>query len=208
MMVEILRREERAAVVCDAQGLPYANLAELVGALGSEVLPGVDLHLTRFDGGWFNDRRRSVVVIPVVMRTTEWRKILQRISWDAWFMYCGALTLGALLQESGGALWLARSFLDALSILIITMPIVYPLILSLGYDPIWFGILITFSIEMALVTPPYGLNLFVIQAVVPDLKIGDLYRGVSWFILVDLIRLAVLIAFPAVALWLPSMMWN
>jgi TRAP-type C4-dicarboxylate transport system permease large subunit len=61
---------------------------------------------------------------------------------------------------------------------------------------------------MALVTPPYGLNLFVIQAVVPDLKIGDLYRGVSWFILVDLIRLAILIAFPAVALWLPGMMWN
>jgi C4-dicarboxylate transporter DctM subunit len=99
-------------------------------------------------------------------------------------------------------------FLDALSILIITMPIVYPLILSLGYDPIWFGILITFSIEMALVTPPYGLNLFVIQATVPDLKLGDLYRGVSWFILMDLIRLVILIAFPAVALWLPSMMWD
>jgi len=99
-------------------------------------------------------------------------------------------------------------FLDALSILIITMPIVYPLILSLGYDPIWFGILITFSIEMALVTPPYGLNLFVIQATVPDLKLGDLYRGVFWFVLVDLIRLAILIAFPQVALWLPSMMWG
>jgi len=99
-------------------------------------------------------------------------------------------------------------FLDALSILIITMPIVYPLIISLGFDPIWFGILITFSIEMALVTPPYGLNLFVIQATVPDLKIGDLYRGVSWFLLVDLIRLAILIAFPAVALWLPGMMWG
>jgi sodium-dependent dicarboxylate transporter 2/3/5 len=55
------------------------------------------------------------LVIPVLFRVTEWHKILGRISWDAWFMYCGALTLGALLKESGGALWLARSFLDALS---------------------------------------------------------------------------------------------
>jgi sodium-dependent dicarboxylate transporter 2/3/5 len=54
------------------------------------------------------------LVIPVLFRITEWQKILGRISWDAWFMYCGALTLGALLKESGGALWLARSFLDAL----------------------------------------------------------------------------------------------
>lgn len=54
------------------------------------------------------------LVIPVLLRVTEWRKILGRISWDAWFMYCGALTLGALLLDSGGALWLARSFLGAL----------------------------------------------------------------------------------------------
>jgi len=99
-------------------------------------------------------------------------------------------------------------FMDALSILVITMPIVYPTILALGFDPIWFGILITFSIEMALVTPPYGLNLFVLQATVPDLRLGDLYRGVIWFILMDLIRLVILIAFPQVALWLPGKMWG
>jgi sodium-dependent dicarboxylate transporter 2/3/5 len=55
------------------------------------------------------------LVIPVLFRITDWQRILARISWDAWFMYCGALTLGALLKESGGAMWLARSFLDALA---------------------------------------------------------------------------------------------
>lgn len=99
-------------------------------------------------------------------------------------------------------------FMDALSILVITMPIVFPAILALGFDPIWFGILITFSIEVALVTPPYGLNLFVIQATVPDLKLGDLYRGVSWFVLMDIVRLVFLIAFPQISLWLPDMMWG
>jgi C4-dicarboxylate transporter DctM subunit len=99
-------------------------------------------------------------------------------------------------------------FMDALSILVITMPIVYPTILALGFDPIWFGILITFSVEVALVTPPYGLNLFVLQATVPDIKLGDLYRGVIWFVLMDIIRLVILIAFPQVALWLPGKMWG
>jgi len=99
-------------------------------------------------------------------------------------------------------------FMDALSVLVITMPIVFPTIMALGFDPIWFGILITFSIEVALVSPPYGLNLFVMQATLRDIKLGELYRGVSWFILMDVIRLAVLVAFPQLALWLPSMMFK
>jgi sodium-dependent dicarboxylate transporter 2/3/5 len=55
------------------------------------------------------------LIIPVILKTTEWKTILKGISWDAWFMYCGALTLGVLLKESGGALWLAKSFLDILA---------------------------------------------------------------------------------------------
>jgi tripartite ATP-independent transporter DctM subunit len=97
-------------------------------------------------------------------------------------------------------------FMDALSILIITLPIVFPMIVGLGYDPIWFGILITLTVEVALVSPPYGLNLFVMQASVPDLKLGELYRGVFWFILMDAVFLALLIAFPQIAIWLPNKM--
>jgi C4-dicarboxylate transporter, DctM subunit len=97
-------------------------------------------------------------------------------------------------------------FMDALSILIITLPVVFPTIVALGYDPVWFGILITITVEVALVSPPYGLNLFMMQATVPGIRMGDLYRGVVWFIVVDVISLAVFIAFPSIVLWLPNMM--
>lgn len=98
------------------------------------------------------------------------------------------------------------AFLDALSTLIITIPIVFPAITALGYDPIWFGVLITITIEIALVSPPYGLNLFMMQATVPGLRMADLYRGVIWFIVFDILTLALMMAFPVLSLWLPSMM--
>jgi TRAP-type C4-dicarboxylate transport system permease large subunit len=99
-------------------------------------------------------------------------------------------------------------FMDALSILIITLPIVFPAITALGYDPIWFGILITVTVEVALVSPPYGLNLFMMQAVVPGIKMGDLYRGVTWFLVIDVISLIIFIAVPGIVLWLPNAMWG
>ncbi len=97
-------------------------------------------------------------------------------------------------------------FMDALSILIITLPVVFPTIVALGYDPVWFGILITITVEVALVSPPYGLNLFMMQATVPNIQMGDLYRGVIWFIVVDVVSLALFIALPSIVIWLPSMM--
>lgn len=98
------------------------------------------------------------------------------------------------------------AFIDALSTLIITLPIVFPAMVALGYDPVWFGVLITITIEIALVSPPYGLNLFMMQATVPDLQMSELYRGVVWFIIFDILTLAIVIAFPQIALWLPNMM--
>jgi tripartite ATP-independent transporter DctM subunit len=100
------------------------------------------------------------------------------------------------------------SFMDSLSVLIITLPIVYPTITALGYDPIWFGILITLNMEVALVSPPYGLNLFILQATVPNLKLATLYRGVIPFIINDVVRMALFIAFPQIVMWLPNMMWG
>ena len=100
------------------------------------------------------------------------------------------------------------SFMDSLSVLIITIPIVYPLVTSLGWDPIWFGIMITLNIEVSLVSPPYGLNLFILQATVPNLKLNVLYKGVMPFIINDIARMALFIAFPQIILWLPNLMWT
>ncbi|MFZ1106134.1 MAG: TRAP transporter permease [Hyphomicrobiaceae bacterium] len=96
--------------------------------------------------------------------------------------------------------------MDALAMIILTVPIVFPVIVALGFDPIWFGIIIVMVAELGLMHPPVGMNIFVIKSVVEDVKISTIFYGVIPFIITDLIRLALLIAFPILALWLPSQM--
>jgi tripartite ATP-independent transporter DctM subunit len=95
---------------------------------------------------------------------------------------------------------------DALSMILLTVPIFFPLVIGLGYDPVWFGIIIVVVVELGLITPPIGVNLFVIQTVDRDIPISAIYRGVLPFILVDILRLAILVLFPAIILFLPRLM--
>jgi TRAP-type C4-dicarboxylate transport system permease large subunit len=97
-------------------------------------------------------------------------------------------------------------FLDSLSMMLITLPIFFPVILKLGYDPIWFGILVTSVVEIGLITPPVGMNLFVIVAVSGTIKFQTAAAGVVPFLLADLVRVALLMAFPAITLFLPRLM--
>jgi TRAP-type C4-dicarboxylate transport system permease large subunit len=96
--------------------------------------------------------------------------------------------------------------MDALAMIILTVPIIFPVIKALGFDPIWFGIIIVMTVELGLIHPPVGMNVFVIKSVVQDVDFSTIFRGVLPFIVTDLIRLVILIAFPAIALWLPSHM--
>lgn len=97
-------------------------------------------------------------------------------------------------------------FLDGLGMLLLTMPVVYPVIISLGYDPIWFGILVVKMIEIGLVTPPIGLNCFIVNGVRPDIKLETVFRGVGPFVIMDLLTVGILIAWPDIVLWLPRTM--
>ncbi len=97
-------------------------------------------------------------------------------------------------------------FMDALSMILLTVPFVFPVIKALGFDPIWFGIIIVTVVEIGLITPPIGMNLFVIIGVAKDLKTRDVVRGVVPFILCDIVRVVILVAFPILATWLPSTM--
>ncbi|MBX4871033.1 TRAP transporter permease [Rhizobium bangladeshense] len=94
--------------------------------------------------------------------------------------------------------------MDAMAMIILTVPIVYPVILSLGFDPIWFAVIIVMTVELGLIHPPVGMNVFVIKSVVPELSFSKIFKGVAPFIVTDLVRLALLIAFPVLATWLPS----
>lgn len=96
-------------------------------------------------------------------------------------------------------------FLEAMSIIMITVPIIAPLMIALGYDLIWFGVIIVKVIEIGMVTPPVGLNCFVIKAVTPEVSLEDIFWGACWYIPMDLIVIALLFAFPAIATIIPDM---
>jgi C4-dicarboxylate transporter, DctM subunit len=96
--------------------------------------------------------------------------------------------------------------MDALAMIILTVPIIFPVIKQLGFDPIWFGVIIVMTVELGLIHPPVGMNIFVIKSVVEDAKISTIFYGVLPFIVTDILRLVLLITFPIIALWLPSKM--
>ncbi len=95
--------------------------------------------------------------------------------------------------------------MEELSMILLTLPVFFPLVVSLGFDPIWFGILVVTVVEIGLISPPVGMNLFVLKTLLPQVSTGSVFRGVLPFMAADVIRLAILIAFPIIALWLPNL---
>ena len=90
--------------------------------------------------------------------------------------------------------------------LLLTVPIFFPIVTGLGFDPIWFGIVVVVVVEISLITPPVGLNVFVLKGVVGDVSTGTIFRGVTPFWVVDILRLLVLLALPGLVLFLPGLM--
>ena len=96
--------------------------------------------------------------------------------------------------------------MEELSMVLLTMPVFFPLVVHLGLDPVWFGIIIVCVVEIGLISPPVGMNMFVLKTLLPHVPTGTVFRGVMPFMWADVIRLAILVAFPIISLWLPRMM--
>ena len=96
-------------------------------------------------------------------------------------------------------------FMDAIGMLLLTLPVVYPAVIELGYSPIWFGIIVVKMCEVCLITPPVGLNCYVVAAVRPDIPLGDVFRGIAPFFGADVVTIALFLAFPEIITWLPDM---
>ena len=95
--------------------------------------------------------------------------------------------------------------LESMSMILLTVPVFYPLVQAMGMDLIWFGILVVVVTEISLITPPVGLNVFVLKTVLPDVKLSTIFRGVTPFWLADIIRLILIVTIPAISLFLPNM---
>ncbi|WP_427911575.1 TRAP transporter large permease [Ramlibacter sp. MMS24-I3-19] len=96
--------------------------------------------------------------------------------------------------------------MEELTMVLLTIPLFFPIVTALGYDPVWFGVLIVMVVQIGLVSPPVGMNMFVLNALLPGVGLGAIYRGCWPFVLVLVFMLGLLIAFPQLSLWLPSMM--
>jgi tripartite ATP-independent transporter DctM subunit len=96
--------------------------------------------------------------------------------------------------------------MDAMAMIILTVPIIFPVVTELGFDPVWFGVIIVMTVELGLIHPPVGMNVFVIKSVVQDVTFSAVFKGVLPFIATDILRLIILICFPIIALWLPGQM--
>lgn len=104
----------------------------------------------------------------------------------------GYLVLGAVMDE--------------LAMLLLTVPIVFPAMVHLGFDPVWFGVIVVMAVTFGMICPPVGMNVFVINSIARDLSLGHIYRGTMPFIAADVVRLFILCAFPSLSLWLPGLL--
>ncbi|CUB02943.1 TRAP transporter large permease [Marinomonas fungiae] len=99
-------------------------------------------------------------------------------------------------------------FLEGFAMLVLTLPIFFPIIMQLGIDPIWFGVLTVLTLEMGLISPPVGINVFIVKSVAPNVELGDIFRGVLPFWLMMILAVALLMAFPQIVLVLPNTMFG
>ncbi len=99
-------------------------------------------------------------------------------------------------------------FLEGFAMLVLTLPIFFPIVLQMGIDPIWFGVLTVLTLEMGLISPPVGLNVFIVKSVAPKVALGTIFRGVLPFWLMMILAVGILIAFPQIVLYLPNTMIN
>jgi C4-dicarboxylate transporter, DctM subunit len=97
--------------------------------------------------------------------------------------------------------------MDVIGMLVLTIPVIFPLMMKLNFDPIWFGVIVTVMIEVSLITPPVGTNVIIIKRV-SGLPSRQVFRGVGWFFIMEIAVIALLVAFPSISLWLPNLMFN
>lgn len=98
--------------------------------------------------------------------------------------------------------------MTSLPILLITLPFMYPVVVALGLNPYWFGIIIIVLLESALITPPVALNIYALQGVLPGYSLAEIVRGILWFLAMDMLTVAILFAFPVISTWLPGQMFG
>lgn len=181
--------------------------AGAVGAIGAFVLGIGRMSIDEFKDALWSTTKTTTVILFIIFPAKVFGRFLtvtgavQEVMQTVGESALPAIVILILLIVVYIALGMV---MDQLAILILTLPLTFPLVTTgLGYDPIWFGILLVKTIEIGLVTPPFGLNVFVVSSAI-DSDIGTTFKGAARFLMIDFVVLALLLAYPTIATWLPS----
>ena len=101
---------------------------------------------------------------------------------------------------------LLGTVMEELTMVLLTIPLFFPIVVALGFDPVWFGVLIVMIVQIGLISPPVGMNLFVINALIPGVRLAQIFSGCWPFVAIMVMVLVLLVLFPGLSLWLPSFM--
>ncbi len=193
-------------------GLTTPVEAAAIGAVGSIIAVGFKRQLTMkvLKNSLLESAKLTAIMMWIFMGAMTFgqiydalgaKEIVQAVTTDLPFGSWGVLIMIQL------TFFVLGMFMDDTAILFITMPIYIPIIIELGFDPTWFGVLYIVNMQMAYLTPPFGYCLMLIRGVVPpDITMGDIYRSVLPFVAIQAIGLGLIMAFPQIVLWLPRMM--
>jgi tripartite ATP-independent transporter DctM subunit len=192
-------------------GIATPTEAAALGAVGTFALAGVygDVTWTRLRASFMETAQVTVAVFWIIAGAAAFSQILTFSGAGP-----GLVRFVAGLDVSPTMILLAMMllylflgcFMEQLAMLMLTIPIIMPLVKTLGFDPLWFGVLVLITLEIAAISPPFGLVLFVMKGVAPkDVTMGDIYSAALPYILCNIIVLGLMIAFPSLALWLPGL---
>lgn len=164
--------------------------SEIIGKIFGNTVRTTAMFMLLLIGGLFSAFMLTRLGVPQGMA-----KALIALDLPPWMI---VVLINLLLMVLG-------MFMDPMSVLVIIVPVFFPAILAMGYDPVWFGVLVTINIEIAAISPPVGFNLFVLKSVVPDANLSEVIRGSLIFIVPLAAGILLLILFPQIALYLPSL---
>ena len=193
-------------------GFATPSEAAALGAIGCYFLAFLygKLNWTLIKTSLINTLRISVMIFIVIAGALAYAQILAFSGASRGLIeFALSLPLSPIMVVIAMQviLLILGTFMDVVAMMLITLPLYMPVIAALGFDPVWFAVVMLLNVEMADVTPPFGLGLFVMKGVAPaSTTMGDIYRAVFPFLGCDLIAMAVIIIFPQIALWLPSLM--
>lgn len=192
-------------------GVASPTESAAVGALGAMLLAAVHNKLTleNLNKAMQQTTRLTSMVFLILIGATAFGLVFVGMGGDNLIFDIFSDLPGGkwgFLILSMVLLFILGFFLDFIEICFIVVPIIAPIAIHMGLDPLWFALLIALNLQTSFLTPPFGFSLFYLKASAPSLKLQDIYRGVIPFIVIQIVVLALIICFPSLTLWLPSLM--